>query len=176
MEPEFSLPHSQVYTTCPVLSQINPVHAPTSHFMRIHINYILPSMPVSSKWSLSLRFAKQNSVYNYTFTQTCFKPRPSYSSRFDYQKIIGWREEIIKLPIIPSVSSIPCHMLSLRPNYSPHQPIIPLTPNYSSHHPIIPLTTQLFPSPPYAQTPSACLLPSIWATMFHTHTKQQTIL
>ena len=44
MEPEGSLPHSQV-PTLPILSQLDPVHTPTSHFLKIHINIILPSMP-----------------------------------------------------------------------------------------------------------------------------------
>ena len=47
MEPEDSLPHSQSPPRAPILSQINPAHAP-SHFLRIHFNIILPYSRIAS--------------------------------------------------------------------------------------------------------------------------------
>ena len=47
----------------PTLSELDPVHTPTSYFLNIHLNVILPSTPGSPKWSLSLSFPHQNLVY-----------------------------------------------------------------------------------------------------------------
>jgi len=86
-----SLPHSQVSATCPypesdrsspcphiLQIHINPLNAelnPICHFLALlgahhilhvsglRVNIIIPSMPESSKWSLSLRFPHQNHVY-----------------------------------------------------------------------------------------------------------------
>ena len=63
MEPKGSLPHSQVLATVPILNLLDPVHAPTSQFLKTHLNITSPSTPGSSKWSLSFRFSHQNPVY-----------------------------------------------------------------------------------------------------------------
>jgi len=39
--------------TVPILSQLDPVHTPTSHFLKIYFNIILPSTPASPKWFVS---------------------------------------------------------------------------------------------------------------------------
>ena len=74
--------------TCPppvlTISQLNPVHAPESHFLKTHPNIILPSMPGSSKWSLSLMFPHQNPVYASPRPHTCYMASPSHSSSFNH--------------------------------------------------------------------------------------------
>ena len=39
-------------TPVPTMSQVDPFHTITSHFLKIHLNIILPCTPGSPKWSL----------------------------------------------------------------------------------------------------------------------------
>jgi hypothetical protein len=80
-------------------------------------------MPVSFKWSLSLGFPNQISVYNSPLPHTCHVPRRSHSSRFDHPNNIGWEVQITKLLIMLS-SPLPCYIVPLRPKYSPQKPIL----------------------------------------------------
>ena len=53
MEPEGSLPHSQVPATCPYPEPARSSPYPTSHFLKIHLNIIFPSTPWTPKCSHS---------------------------------------------------------------------------------------------------------------------------
>ena len=86
--------------TIPILSQIHLVPTTPSHFLKIHLNIILPSTSWSPQWSLSLRFSHQNLVHTSPFLHTCHMPRPSHSSRFYHPQNIGWGVQIIKLLIM----------------------------------------------------------------------------
>jgi len=68
----------------PTLSHLGPVHAPTTHFLKIHLNIILPSTPGSPKRSLSFRFPHQKPVYDSLLPHTRYMPHPSNSSRCYY--------------------------------------------------------------------------------------------
>jgi hypothetical protein len=46
-----------------ILSQLNPVHTPTSSLSKIRLNIIILSTPKYTKWSLFLRLPHQNPVH-----------------------------------------------------------------------------------------------------------------
>jgi len=71
-----------------ILRQLGPVHNSTSHFLKIHLYIILPSMPGSPKWFITLRFSHQNPAHVFPLPHTSYMPDPSHSSRFYHPKNI----------------------------------------------------------------------------------------
>ena len=101
-----------------ILSQINPVHAPSSHVLTIHLNIILPSMPRSSKWSLSLRFPHQN-LYAPLLSPMC-AVYPTHLCLLDL--FTWWGVQVIKLSSHRFLQS-PINLVLLRPIYPPQHSI-----------------------------------------------------
>ena len=66
----------------------HPVHKPTSHFLKILLNIILPSTPGSPRWFLYLKFPHQNPVC-LSSPLTRYLPHPCHSSRFYLPNKIG---------------------------------------------------------------------------------------
>jgi len=103
-----------------ILRQIDPTHAPTSNFLKINLNIILPSTLGSSKWSLSLRLPHVNPAYTSALPDTCCMPRPSHSSRFYHPKNTRRGVQITKFLIM----AFSCYLVPLRPKYFPQHPIL----------------------------------------------------
>jgi hypothetical protein len=73
----------------PVMSQLHPVSTTHSHFLKIHLNIIIPSMSRSPHWSLSLRPPPQNPVHTSPFPHTCHMPRHLILLDFTTRTILG---------------------------------------------------------------------------------------
>jgi len=84
----------------PILSQLDPVHTPTSHFLKIHLNITFPSTSWSPQWPLSPRFPHQNPVHASPLLHKRYMPSSSHSSRFYHTHNIGWGVQDIKLLIM----------------------------------------------------------------------------
>jgi len=90
MEPEGSLPHPQVPVTCPYPKPARSrPYSPTTHFLKINLNIILPSTTGSPKGFLSFRLHHQNPMYASPLPHTCHMPHPSDSSRFYHPEKMG---------------------------------------------------------------------------------------
>ena len=97
------------------LSQLDPVYIPTSHFLNIHLNINIPSVPVSPQWSLSLKFPHQNPVHTLSSRLRTTCPAHFFLLDFITRKIFGEHYR--------SLSSLLCSIL--------HSPVtsFPLGPN-----------------------------------------------
>ena len=105
-----------------MLSQIDPVHASTFHFLKIHLNIILPSTPRFPKWSLSLRFPHQNPVYS-------SPPYVLHAPPISFFSILSPEQYLV------------CSTDHPAPYYVVFStPLVPLSPKYSPQHPILTLS------------------------------------
>jgi hypothetical protein len=104
--------HNRVHKTpslVPILSQINPVHAPF-YLMKSHFLIILPSMRRTSKCLFPSVLPHQNFYATNLFPRTYHIPRPSHSYRFDHTKNISWGVKIMKL-VITQFPPVPFHLV-----------------------------------------------------------------
>ena len=126
----------------PILSQINPVQASPHHpisLRSINFNIILPSMPRSSEWCLSLKL----------HTRILYVPPLVLMHTICHAHLIlldliahVWRGVLIMKLLIIQFSPFPGYLIPLRLKYVPHA---------------------LF------QTPSTSVPPTMCETKFHAH-------
>jgi len=77
--------------TVPILSQLDPVHNPTSHFLKIHLNVILTRFLCLSRkgsWATTLFILNLSAVYRKAVIFT-FRPLCSFC-RYSYGKLLGF--------------------------------------------------------------------------------------
>jgi len=82
----------------PILSQLDPVHNPTSHFLKIHLN-ILPSTPGFPTWSLSLRFLHQNPFITSPLLICATRPAHLILLDFITRTILGEQYRLLNSPL-----------------------------------------------------------------------------
>ena len=100
VELEGSLPHSQQPTTCLYPEPDQCSLCCPFHFLKMHFNIILPSMPGYSRWLHSLRFPHQKPERTSPLPNTSYLPRPFHSSSSDHPNNIRCGVRSIKLLVM----------------------------------------------------------------------------
>ena len=108
-----------------ILSLINPVLSFPSHFLKIHFNIILPST-LHRPSELFPSGLTTKTLYALAVSHTCRIPSPPHSFLFYYPNNIWRGVQIIKLFLLLS-SSLPYHLVSLKPKYLPQNVIFQQT-------------------------------------------------
>ena len=94
----------------PILSQLNPVHTPTSHFLNIHLN-IIPHLRLGLPTGLFPSRFPTKTLYRlhaFPLPHTRYMPRPSHSSHFITRTLSG--EEYRSLS--SSLCSFLCYLVT----------------------------------------------------------------
>ena len=107
----------------PIPSQLDAVHNPTSHFLKTHLNIILPSTPGSPHWSLSLSSPHQNNCgsqslryKSWRWSEFCWVEINVGHREWAPYTSIQWRSmdsSHISVPVLP-YQSTNCHHVTLR--------------------------------------------------------------
>jgi hypothetical protein len=117
MEVEGLLPHFWHPATLPYPEPHQPSPHPTDLF-KIHFNIILPSTPMSSKWSRSFAFSHQNPRCTSSIPHTCYMPHQCLYSWFYHVYDTWWGVQSIKL-IFSFLLSLPVCETQI-PSSDPH--------------------------------------------------------
>jgi hypothetical protein len=113
--------HYRIYKCPPpvsILSQLNPVHTPTSHFLKIHPNIIM-GLPISLFPSIS----PPKPCINLSHPHTRYMPRSSHSSLFYHPHNSRSGVQIMKL-LIMTFSALPYYQIPVRFKYCPQHPTL----------------------------------------------------
>jgi hypothetical protein len=93
----------------------------TAYFLMVYYNIIL-STRGSAKWFPDFGFLTKT-LYACYISHTRYTPHPSHSYRFYHPNNTGLAVQTIKF-LIMKFSPLPCHLVPLRPKYSPQHLII----------------------------------------------------